>query len=617
MPKKTSSRQPAPNITSITYWRKFAVHRVFYLFIAGLFGVSAIAYFGSPGGRGGGNSAAERGAVAIAIVNGEPITRAVYDSQWSRQRQQMQQMRRFGGPPPTPMTEVQEQGRLIDQLVMNAVATSLAKKRGITVTDADIERQIEEYKKSGPDGKPMSDAKFEEMLQQEGASMDQLRSDLREGLFPKLLRENIANKEKVTEEDLLKTYDEIKVRRILFPVGTPTTASGAKPDAQAKRDAEDVLAKLKNGADFAKTADQFTKDTANQQTDLDPKTKKPVTTKHGGLLNSFNQGWYKRGGGQPKEFEEAAFKLAKGQMSDVVKTPEGYQILKVEDTRRKLPDNYAKEKAQLIEAEKMNRASQPIRELIEAERKSAKIQWNDPGLEWRYEYSRQAMSPMAGPGDKQQDAFLAKLKAYAEKNKDDGAANLILGQTLDRKLMMSAVKPTASQTGEKEKLRNEAIAAYEQALKVTEDQQTRFRLSSLYTEAGRKPDAVKQYDKIMRLLSYDEDPNSRFAYQQLAMGYKGLQEKEKEAAALKVFAELNKKAEDERKKTEAAQKAAAVKAAAEKAAADKAAAEKTASEKAKSGGTSSAPGGKVNVTPPGPAATGTSSVPPPAPKNNP
>src|SRR5205809_686838 len=80
--------------------------------------------------------------------------------------------------------------------------------------------------------------------------------------------------------------------------------------------------------------------------------------------------------------------------------------------------------------------------------------------------------------------------------------------------------------------------------------------------------------------------------------------RQEEAAKLKV-AELTKKAEEERKKNEAAQKAAAAKEAADKAAAAKAAADKTKT------GAKTTPGGTINIAPPGP----TGSTPPPAPLN--
>lgn len=76
-----------------------------------------------------------------------------------------------------------------------------------------------------------------------------------------------------------------------------------KSEAQAK----EVLEKLKNGESFAKLAEQYSLDGSR---------------KRGGDLGFFNRGIMVR------EFEDAAFKLNKGEVSGIVKTQFGYHIIK-------------------------------------------------------------------------------------------------------------------------------------------------------------------------------------------------------------------------------------------------------------------------------------------------
>ncbi|PIR94573.1 hypothetical protein COT97_00750 [Candidatus Falkowbacteria bacterium CG10_big_fil_rev_8_21_14_0_10_39_11] len=80
---------------------------------------------------------------------------------------------------------------------------------------------------------------------------------------------------------------------------------------QAKVKAEDILTQLKSGADFATLAKQNSDD--------------PGSAESGG-----NLGWFGRGI-MVKEFEDAAFALEPGQLSDIIQTDYGYHILYLED----------------------------------------------------------------------------------------------------------------------------------------------------------------------------------------------------------------------------------------------------------------------------------------------
>jgi peptidyl-prolyl cis-trans isomerase D len=103
-----------------------------------------------------------------------------------------------------------------------------------------------------------------------------------------------------------KTEDRAHVAQILFK----TVGLTDSQVEEARKKAEDLLKKAKApGADFAALAKQNSEDDA--------------TKDKGGDL-----GWIVRGQTVP-EFEAAAFKLPKGSVSDVIKTPYGILIIKV------------------------------------------------------------------------------------------------------------------------------------------------------------------------------------------------------------------------------------------------------------------------------------------------
>ncbi len=118
----------------------------------------------------------------------------------------------------------------------------------------------------------------------------------------------------VSEQEIAQYYqqhqkeyqvpEEAKVRHILIKV--PPKAD-AKTDAAAKQKAEDILKKLKAGANFAALAKQYSDD--------------PGSKDQGGEL-----GFIQRGVTVP-EFESAAFALQPGQLSNVIKTQFGYHII--------------------------------------------------------------------------------------------------------------------------------------------------------------------------------------------------------------------------------------------------------------------------------------------------
>ncbi|MBI1911821.1 MAG: SurA N-terminal domain-containing protein [Deltaproteobacteria bacterium] len=133
---------------------------------------------------------------------------------------------------------------------------------------------------------------------------------------------DMAKQAKFTPEEVEAYYNRnskqfeipgaIKARHILIRPDA-NAADKEKAKNEAKKKTEEVLAKVKNGGKFAELAKAYSQD--------------PGSAKQGGEL-----GWFQKGI-MIKSFEETAFAMKKGEVSNVIETEFGYHIILVEDKK--------------------------------------------------------------------------------------------------------------------------------------------------------------------------------------------------------------------------------------------------------------------------------------------
>src|SRR2546423_5420235 len=122
------------NILSITRMRKTFAKRFIYLLITGVFALSLVAYFGSGqlGGRNA-NTSREFQEQPIVTVNGESVPRVQYERMWEQYKQ-------FARGNET--QSLSFQGMILNQIIDQALQRSIAKQRGLKVSNADIDKKI-------------------------------------------------------------------------------------------------------------------------------------------------------------------------------------------------------------------------------------------------------------------------------------------------------------------------------------------------------------------------------------------------------------------------------------------------------------------------------------------
>lgn len=133
---------------------------------------------------------------------------------------------------------------------------------------------------------------------------------------------------KARYEKDISTYqqpEERHARHILLKV---TAQDDEQTVAAKKKQAEDILGRIRQGEDFATLAEEFSEG--------------PTKT-HGGDLGFFSRGR------MVKAFDDAVFSLQPGSVSEPVRTSFGFHLIKVEEVRPAITRSFAEMKEELAE----------------------------------------------------------------------------------------------------------------------------------------------------------------------------------------------------------------------------------------------------------------------------
>ncbi len=245
---------------------------------------------------------------AVAVVDGTEVSRAELDELIERAKKAYtsgkQEFPKAGTP------EYQNiQTQYVTFLVQREEFEKEATERDITVTDADVDKEIEEFLKTRFGGK--RDA-FDKALKDQGFTEEALRDTLRTSVLSQKLFDAVTKDVKVEDAEILAYYQQNQaqygspesrdVRHILI-----SEKNGDDVDfPKSKMEADRIYALLKGGGDFSALAKANSDD--------------PSVKDNGGKLSIT------RGQTVP-EFDKTAFELEQGALSKPVKTTYGYHVI--------------------------------------------------------------------------------------------------------------------------------------------------------------------------------------------------------------------------------------------------------------------------------------------------
>lgn len=268
--------------------------RLIALFAALALGVAVA---GCGGGDDDENGSGDVPADAIALVDDRSIPKSEYDRLLT-QAQATYEAREQDFPAAGTPEFAQLRNAIVRSLVEQAQFEIAAEEMGITVTDEELEKRLDELKEQFFEG---DDAKYQEELEKQGLTEEQVLKDLRTRMLSEKIFEQVTSEVQVADADIEAYYEENKAQ-----FEQPSSREVRHILVKTKAEADEIHAELENGGNFAKLAKEHSED--------------PASAKEGGKFTAQK-------GATVAPFDEVAFELETGELSEPVKTQFGWHII--------------------------------------------------------------------------------------------------------------------------------------------------------------------------------------------------------------------------------------------------------------------------------------------------
>jgi foldase protein PrsA len=239
---------------------------------------------------------------AIATVDGQPVTQAQFDQYINQAKTQAAQPSQPPFPSAGSTAYKRYAAEIVNYLVTQQIVLNEASKLKLTVTDQDVQTRLQQIATQYGGTQKMYAA-----AQKAGLNPDQLKTYVKNSLLGQKVYAHVIGNAKPTDKQMRDYYNKNK----------------SQFDKPASRDVRQILVKTKaealkvraliaandTTANWTKVASKYSTDSGSKST--------------GGLYKGVTPGQ------MVAPFDKALFSLAKGQLSQPVKTQYGYHILEV------------------------------------------------------------------------------------------------------------------------------------------------------------------------------------------------------------------------------------------------------------------------------------------------
>ncbi|MFP4531232.1 MAG: peptidylprolyl isomerase [Desulfobacterales bacterium] len=292
----------------------------------------------------------------IAIVNGKKIPQKTLD-------QKLELIKKRAASSGQQL-DAQRLASIKEDMVNNIVEKELlyqkSQELGMEVEPDTIDSQMEQFKQQFPD-----EEQYKQQLSALGYTEDLLRSEIETNMaIQKLIEEEIASDIEITDEDLkayyennpdqFETPDQVKARHIL--IKTDEEADEAEKEA-ARQKIQELEKQIEGGEKFSEVAKEESECPSSER---------------GGDLGYFSKGQ------MVKPFEEAAFSLSVGDVSDIVETRFGYHLIKAEDKKEASKKTFDEVKDQIKEQLEQQKVEEQLPSYVENLKEAGDVEINMP-----------------------------------------------------------------------------------------------------------------------------------------------------------------------------------------------------------------------------------------------